>query len=304
MGQQWVTSSLGGYLANPKLSKEVRVAAQAEVKFRQFCTVKEAFGKGVSASVNFDKVSNITSAGGTLTETATMPKSYFTITQGTLTVTEYGNSIPYTGKTEALSQEGVRNLAIKALKNDQVKVLDSAVEAQMDSCKLRYVASTTTSGNWTTNGTATLTASVNLDAFHVKEIIDYLMGVNAPPADGENYMCIATLKAARGVHDDLEDTWKYTKYPTNGEIGSYYKCRFVRETNSMDNTIGVSNTAAGEAYFFGDDCVMEAVALPEEIRSEITDFGRSKAVAWYALLGFQIIWAGDPDNRIAKFCSA
>ena len=90
MGQQWVTSSLGGSLANPRLSKTVRIAAQAEVKFRQFCTIKEAFGKGVSASVNFDKIANISSSGGTLTETATMPTSYFTITQGTLTVTEYG----------------------------------------------------------------------------------------------------------------------------------------------------------------------------------------------------------------------
>lgn len=303
MSQLWVTASLGGSLANPRLSKEVRLQAQTEYKFRQFATVKEAFGKGVSDAVNFDKISNITNSGGTLTETSTMPSSYFTITKSTLTVYEWGISIPYTGKLEALSEQGVRAMTVKALKNDQVKVIDAAVEAQMDACKYRYVASTASTGNWTSNGTATLSASVNMNAYATKEAVDKLMALNAPPVDGENYMCIATIKAMRGVHDDLQDIWKYTKYPVNGEVGSYYRCRFVRDTNSMDNTIGVSDVA-GEAYFFGDDAVLEAVAVPEEIRYEESDFGRSKRLAWYAILGFKIIWSDDPDNRIIKFDSA
>jgi hypothetical protein len=52
MGQEWVTATLGGSLANPKLSKELREAAQPLMKFRQFATVKEAFGKGVADTVN------------------------------------------------------------------------------------------------------------------------------------------------------------------------------------------------------------------------------------------------------------
>jgi hypothetical protein len=279
------------------------VAAQAECKFRQFATVKEAFGKGVADSVNFDKITNVVTSGGTLTETATMPTTYFTITKSTLTVYEYGNSVPYTGKLEVLSQEGIRNLVVKALKNDQVKVLDAAVEAQMDACKYRYVSSTASTGNFTTNGTATLTATFNLNAYHWKVMVDQLMTLNAPPADGENYMAILSISAARGIHDDLEDVWKYTKYPTNGEIGSYYKCRAVRDNYAMDNTIGASNVT-GEAYFFGDDAIMEAVALPEEIRYEEEDFARSKKLAWYAILGFKIIWESDPDDRIIKWTSA
>ena len=34
--------------------------------------------------------------GTTLTETTTMPETNYTITQGTMTITEYGNSVPYT----------------------------------------------------------------------------------------------------------------------------------------------------------------------------------------------------------------
>lgn len=304
MGMEWVTGSLGGVLANPGLSKEMRVAAQAANKFRQFAAFKTDFGKGVSDSINFDKISNLVTTGGTLVETSTMPGSYFTIVKDTLTVNEWGISVPFTGKLEALSASGVKNLTVKALKNDQVKVLDYAVKTQMAACKHKYVASSASASNWTSNGTATLTASTNLNAFHIKEMVDRLLILNAPPVDGENYMCIASVKAARGLYDDLQAVWQYTKYPVNGEVGSYYRMRLVRDTFSVSNGIGISGTAAGEAFVFGDDSVMEGIALPEEIRYEESDFGRSKRLAWYALLGFKIVWSLDPDARIVHFTSA
>lgn len=77
--QEWVTTSLGGVLANATLSKKLRYAAQPLMRFRQWCTIKEAFGKGKSATLNFDKVSNLASSGGTLTETATIPFTYYTL---------------------------------------------------------------------------------------------------------------------------------------------------------------------------------------------------------------------------------
>ena len=304
MGMEWVTGSLGGVLANPGLSKEMRIAAQASNKFRQFAAIKADFGKGVADSVNFDKISNLVNTGGTLVETSTMPGSYFTIIKDTLTVTEYGISVPFTGKLESVSAIGIKNITVKALKNDQVKVLDYAVRTQMAACMHKYVASSATASNWTSNGTATLTASTNLNAYHTKEIIDKLLILNAPPVDGENYMCIASVKAARGLYDDLQSVWQYTKYPVNGEVGSYYRMRLVRDTFSVLNGIGTSGTAAGEAFFFGDDSVQEGVALPEEIRFEESDFGRSKRLAWYAILGFKIIWVLDPDARIVHFTSA
>jgi hypothetical protein len=182
------------------------------------------------------------------------------------------------------------------------KVIDSAVEAQFDACKIRAVYVTdTASVAFTTNGTATATCSVNIDDYAVKEIVDYMEAtLKAPLYDGDHYVCIATVKALRGLHDHLQEIWKYTK----GEVGMYYNVRFVKETNAMNNAIGAS-AVAGEAYFFGSDTVMEAIVIPEEIRMKVpTDYGRSRGIAWYALLGFKIIWEGDPDNRIVKFDSA
>lgn len=220
-----------------------------------------------------------------------------------MTVQEWGNAVSYTGKLEALSQFGVREPSVKQLRNDLAKVLDAAVEAQMDACYYRYVSSTATSGNFTTNGTATETATVNLNAYHVRTIVDKLLALNAPPADGENYTAILTISAMSGIYDSLEDIWQYTKFPTNGEVGNYYKCRFLRDNYAMDNTIGASNIT-GEGYFFGEDAVMEAIVLPEEIRYEESDFGRLQKLAWYAILGYKIIWSSDPDNRIIKWDSA
>ena len=305
--QEWVTSSLGGYFANAYLSKTLREAAQPMLKFRQFATVKEAFGKGKSATVNFDKVSNVATAGGTLVETNTFSKTNFTVTQGTLTLTEYGNAIAYTGKLDALSQWGVRAPINRALRNDMAKILDAAVETQMDACYYRYVGTATGGGVFTSNGTATTTNTSAMNSFHLRQMVDKLMALNAPPYDGDNYFMIGTVMAVRGLYESLESVWQYTKYPTNGEVGQYYRTRVVRDTYSMDNTLGSGTTGsgiAGEAYVFGEDAVLEAVAIPEEIRAEQEDLGRSLTVGWYFLGGFKIIYQSDPDDRIIKFDSA
>ena len=94
MGQQlWVTNSLGGYLSNNVLSKQIRHSAQPLMKFRQFTDAESAAGRSRGDKVFFNKISNISTAGGTLSETDTIPKRNYTIIQSTLTVTEYGRLI-------------------------------------------------------------------------------------------------------------------------------------------------------------------------------------------------------------------
>lgn len=74
-----------------ELSNVLRTDLQPACKFRQFCDAKDAIGKGLHAGETFhwNVYSDVATAGTTLTETSTMPESKFTITQGTLTVTEY-----------------------------------------------------------------------------------------------------------------------------------------------------------------------------------------------------------------------
>jgi N4-gp56 family major capsid protein len=296
--------SQGSYLANAKLSKGFRHAAQQIQIFRQYCDVKEAQGARKGDTVNFDKFSNISTAGGTLVETNTIPRRTHTPYQGTMTVTEYGNAHGFTGKLEALSTFDENDKIQRILKNDASKTMDIAVEEQFAAAKIVYVASSTATQNIYTDATPVQTCSASFDDYHAKNIVDYLIGTMlAPFYDGKFYAGILSVQAARGLHDKLQAIWQYTKYPLNGEIGAYYKTRYTMTNHALSNAMGVSS-AFGEAYIFGEDTVMEAITIPEEIRYEEKDFGRDKALAWYSLLGFKIFWAGDPDNRIVKFGSA
>ena len=89
-GQLWATNSLGGYMSARKLSKKLRYALFNVVKFRQFSDVKDASqqGKKKGDLFTWDVFSTVATQGSTLTETNTMPETNFTITQGTLTMTE------------------------------------------------------------------------------------------------------------------------------------------------------------------------------------------------------------------------
>ncbi len=235
-----------------------------------------------------------------------MPERNWTNTKGTLSITEYGNAIPLSRKVDELAEYDIEMIIKNTLRNDMAKVLDSAVYTQFGSAKIKYSGSTTAAYAVTTNGTATITNTSSLVGYHIKNIVDYLRGtLHAPPYDDDgNYVCVGSVTAIRQVHDALEDISRYTQYPLNGEVGKYYDVRFVRETNSCDTTIGLSN-ASGEAFFAGSETVMEAIAVPEAIIAKVpTDYGRSKGIAWYAILGHKIMWTGDPDNRIVHWTSA
>ncbi len=304
-GQLWATSSLGGILYSPKLSRKLRYAAQPLLRFRQFCDVKDAFGKNKGDTVNWEKIANISTQGGTLVETSTMPERNYTIVKGTLTVTEYGNAIPLTRKVDELSEFEMTDMVEKSLKNDMVKVMDTAVEAQFDACKIRYVGSSSTTYALTTDGTATATNTSTINQYHIKNIVDYLRRdlVAAPFDNDGNYVGLVTTRTLRNVYDNLETTAMYTQFPLAGEVGKYYDVRFVRDIFAMDDTIG-SGTPTGEGYFFGEETVMEAVSIAEEVISKIpTDYGRSKGIAWYFIGGWKIMWEGDPDNKIIKWDS-
>jgi len=66
-----------------------------------------------------------------------------------------------------------------------------------------------------------------------------------------------------------------------------------------------SNGKSDWIYVFGEDTVMEGVVIPEEIRAKIpTDYGRSKGVAYYALMGWGLVQTNATDDRIVMWSSA
>lgn len=325
-GQLWAVNSLGGFFYSLNLSDELRQALQPTTKFRQFCDVRDAAGKNKGQTFTWDVVSNVATRGTTLTETNTMPETNFTITQATLTISEYGNSVPWSGMLEAMSKFSVREPVMKALRNDATKTIDAAAHAPFKTTKLRVVptgGTSTTAVTLTTDGTATLTNNVAFQKGHVKAIVDTMKERNIPPYRGDDYYALAWPSTYRTLKNDLESIHQYTDRGLtmimNGEIGRYENVRFVEQTNipkggaadsttwnAFTNTADPWNNAASDwIFFFGEDTVAEGIAIPEEIRAKIpTDYGRSKGVAWYFLGGYGLVHTQASESRVVMWDSA
>lgn len=318
-GQLWAVNSLGGFFYSLNLSDELRQALQPEARFRQFCDAKDAGGKNKGQTFTWDTVQNVATAGGTLVETSTMPETNFTILQGTLTITEYGNSVPYSNKLESLSKFEVKKPVMTALKNDAKKVFDRAAYAQFYQTPLRVVptgGTATDAVTLTTNGTATLTNNIAYGNNHAKAVVDTMKERNIDPYVGDDYMAIAWPTTLRTFKNNLESLHQYTesgiKLIFNGEIGRYENVRYTEQTNVSKGitSTGSSGTAWTNSksdwiFFFGEDTVAEGIAVPEEMRAKIpTDYGRSKGVAYYYLGGFGIVHTNAEQARIVIWDSA
>jgi len=324
-GQVWAVNSLGGFMYSRQLSNVLRMAVQPLVKFRQFCDVRDASqqGKKKGDIFTWDVFSDVATAGGVLAETNTMPESNFTIIQGTLTVTELGNSVPYSGKLDNLSKFPVMELIQKVLKNDAVKTFDRQAWGQFNQTLLRVIptggSNTTGAVTLYTNGTVTGNNNIAYNNGYAKSIVDLMKERNIPAYLGDDYYALAWPTTLRNFKNNLETIHQYSdtgfKLIMNGEIGRYENVRYVEQTNIVKgiSTDGINGTpwTTGQSdwiFFFGNDTVAEAITVPEEIRGKIpTDYGRSKGVAWYYLGGFGIVHnsTSAPGNaRIVKWDSA
>lgn len=311
-GQVWVTNSLGGYMYSDNLSKVLRMAVQPLVKFRQFADVKDAAiqGKGKGQEFHWNVYSDVATQGTVLTETSTMPETNYTITQGTMTITEFGNSVPYSGKLDDLSEQPVKEVISKVLKNDAKKAFDIAAQTEFEKTKLRVYptgGTSTTAITLSTTGTVGGTnAGVALNKSHVKAIVDTMKERNIPPYEADDYFAIAHPSTWRQLKNDLESVHQYVQQGfqmiLNGEIGRYEGVRFIEQTNIAKASWGGGVT--NWAYFFGADTVAEGVVVPEEMRGKIpSDYGRSRGVAWYYLGGFGIVHTQAAQSRIVKWDS-
>ena len=318
-GQVWSVSTSGGYMYADNLSRQLRMAVQPIVKFRQFCDVKDAAHQGLHRGDTFhwNVYSDVSTQGTTLPETNTIPETSFPISQGTMTITEAGNSVPWTGKLDDLSEQPVSEVVRKVLKTDAKKAFDNLAANQFDAAALRVVptaGTSTTAVTLTTNGTATLTNDVALQKEHVKLIVDTMKERNIPAYSGDDYYAIAWPSTWRTLKNNLEDIKQYIdqgfQMIMNGEIGRYDGVRFVEQTHKAKASMGTASSAwtngkSDWAVFFGEDTVAEAVAVPEEIRGKIPgDFGRDRGIAWYYLGGFGSVHTQAAQSRIVIWDSA
>jgi hypothetical protein len=327
-GQMWSVAAEGGYLYSDELSDYLRNQVQPLTKFRQFCDAEDGTQKGLGKGETFvwDIVSNVSRQGRRLNETDPMPETNVTISQGSLTVVEWGNSIPYTGKLEALAKHKIQNVIDKALKHDARKAFDIEAFLQFKTTPLRVAptsGTSTTAVTLTTNSATATTNNVALGTGHIKALGDTMSERNIPPYENDAYYGISHRTTWRTIKNSLESIHQYTAEGLSmirfGEIGRYEDFRFIEQNNvpkggandstTFDAWTGTAdawnNGLSSWAFFFGADTVTEAICIPEEIRAKLPgDYGRSKGIAWYALGGFGLIHTAATNARIVMWDSA
>lgn len=329
-GQIWEVPAEGGYLWSPNLSKTLRMSLRPMTKFRQFRQPYNGQKRGMlhqGETFNWNVHKKLNRQGRRLSESQPMPESGFEIVQNSLTVYEAGNSVPYTGKLQALSLYEIEGLIDKNLKYDAAVYFDIEVFEQFKATPLRAAptsGNSTTSVTFTTNSATATTNNVALGTGHVKAIVDYMKERNIPPYFDEGaYACISHPSTYRPFKNTLETLNQYTESGIQrimyGEIGRYEDVRFVEQNNipkggANDSTTfdpytqtadAWDNGLSSWAFFFGGDTVAEAVVLSEQIRAKIPgDYGRSKGIAWYYLGGFGITHPDADNARIVMWDSA
>ena len=334
-GQIWSVADEGGYLWAPNLSEYLRLQNLPVVKFRQLCDVKEndadgkpLVGKGRGDKWYWNVFTKLTTKGRAIDETERMPSGSFKVTQYSGTMTEFGNSVDYTGKLDDLSEQPIQEIIRKVLKIDVAEAFDVAAWQQFNQTLLRVTpvsgTSTTAVNTFTTDGTAnSVTNNVALGKGHIEPISTQMKERNIPAYESGDYLCIARPSTYIQLKSDLEGIQTYTETGLiqikNGEIGRYRGVRFIEQThipaggandsttfNPTTGTADAWNNAKSDwAFFMGADTVAEGVAIPEEIRGKIPDdYGRGRGIAWYALEGFGLSHPDHQNGRIVKWDSA
>jgi len=206
----WDTDASGGYMYSDELSDTLRTALQPLTKFRQFCEPDpDALEKGLNRGEKFywNVYGDVATQGRRLSELSPMPETAFTVSQSSLTVTELGNSVPYTGKLTALAKHDVLKIIEKGLKNDARKAFDIEAYLQFDACKLRAAptgGTSTTSVTVTENGATATTNNVAMGTGHVKAIVDNMRERNIPGFVDDDYVSIGHPTTFRPFKNELE----------------------------------------------------------------------------------------------------
>ena len=273
-------------------SQEVLLAAQPLLKFDQFAVVKTELNVSPGSTISLLGYDNI-SQGGKLTEGAQMVTNTLSTNVRQIKVTEWGNAV---AASEFLLQTSFRDVMADAavlLGRDYATVVDSAERSVLEaSTQIVYAGRV--------GGRAALGSSNILDVRAIKDAVEVLSTKNIPKVNGDFYVCFVHPHQSRNLRDDT--AWiNAAPYGDpdrifNGEIGRIEDVIFIETTDLSVLTKGPSSTTPNsnvdvyKALLFGAEAFAKAVALPVEMRDNgIVDFGREHALAWYSIMGFDIL---------------
>lgn len=300
----WVFDAPTGVYKNHALSNSILEAAIEQTVVAPFAQTVSGYGKNKGESVTITRIANIAEPmSAVLSETTRIPEDQFQLSTKQITVQELGRAVPYTSLSQDLAHFDVENGIQRKLMQQMTLVLDTLAATGFKRTQIKYTPTGLSSRTVNTTGTPG-TAAANLNMYHVEEIRDYMYDtLHVPPYQGSDYVGIFRTQGLRGLKRDpaWEEWHKYTdpQAKWNNEIGRIENVRFV-ETNhaeAFSNNLGTGGVL-GEGVVFGDEGLYLAEVMTPELRAGLPeDFGRSKSVAWYGILEYDIAWdTGNPGE--------
>lgn len=284
-------SGIGSSINVNELTDKVRIASQALRGLAQFASppTGKQMGKGVGDTGQYTFVPDLTTSGGELDENETMPTDEIAPIKATFTLAEFGHGVSYTGKLDVLSRLDLDDVHMAALMNHREKLENAQCYTQLISTDYKAVfdSSTPASGEFVTDGTATKNSSVgDLSLGNLMWLRTQAKKQNIPFFDGESYLYAAAADSINALQTDStltnllkEDSGRSS---LNGEVGRVAQCRVIEDNHKL----AAHAQSKFEGILSGADGVVNEVALPWEIRFEISDLGRSKKLAYYGIMAW------------------
>lgn len=262
--------------------------------------IDDAYGKGMGETVTWTRLSSITEPTTLdIVEGIRIPEDEYSFSTDSVTVGEIGRAIPYTSLAQDLSFFDLENKVQRALVDQLRRGLDTKVATKAKEVNLKYVPSGSAAGSFETgSASVSATAAANFNPYHAEAIYDAMYDTYLiPPYVGDDYMGVFRWQALRGMisSPEWEEFHKYTD-PSgkfNNEVGRWANIRFQRTNHSNALSKTGTGDVLGEGVIFGQDFLAMAEAESPSLVAKTggDDFGRSKAVAWYGILAFCLIWA-------------
>lgn len=308
MSHSWSVDAPTGVFKNHELSSKIRMASIKKTIFNQFVTPEAGYGKKKGESITITRVSNVTvPSSDVLQETNPIPEDTISISTQALTVSERGRAIPYTSLAMDLGHFDLNN-AIQAKLMEQLKVsMDNDAATAFKAGKILATPTGVAETTFETDGAASTAGLAGINLFHVSTIRDYLFStLNCAPYVDDDYMGIVITQAKRSIMNDPDwkDWHKYTdpKAKFNGEIGRSDGVRFIETNNTTALPDGLgTGDVLGSCVFFGEQPVVMGVVEDPHLRlKEVTDYGRSKGVAWYGNFGYAQIFSDSSSAGEAR----
>jgi len=305
----------GTKLHKEKLSAKVRFQAMNLLQFGQLVKSENHLGANKGDTVNLEKVLKLAKNTTVIPELASLPVKKNSINEVQVTIAEYGNAVSYTGRAKTYAEFNLDSIMQEVISRNVAETKDAIIGAAFQTADTFWTPTGTASvptGTFDSNGTVSTSSTRNFQGFDLRQIRKNMRKNNTPTFDGRFYVGVLSATASAALYEDtatggITDVMKYTSNAEQlikGEIGSYFGFRLVEETNVLADTLG-TKTHEGEAIFFGDDAIGEAVAKPESVFTKDWDWGRFLGIAWYGYFGWKKIWdfTGDGEFRITRLWS-